>query len=210
MSSTPEGLIETDPGEHVMVPPEPTTARPPHGKVGMLFFLLTEACFFMTLIMTYIFYIGKGPGPTPREVFDEMWLTVAGTVFLLSSSVTIHFAIAELQKGRLSQFRVWWFATILLGALFLLGTAKEWHGLIYRHNLTIATNLFGSTYYTLVGFHAFHVTLGLVLLSLVFALALAGKVSEHRAENVDLISWYWHFVDVVWIVVFTVVYIIGR
>ncbi|MGE3809109.1 MAG: cytochrome c oxidase subunit 3, partial [Gemmataceae bacterium] len=97
-----------------------------------------------------------------------------------------------------------------LGVLFMLGTAKEWYGLIYKHDLTIATNLFGTTYYTLVGFHAFHVTLGLVFLCVVFGLAVAGKVSEHRVENVDLISWYWHFVDVVWVFVFTIVYIVGR
>jgi cytochrome c oxidase subunit 3/cytochrome o ubiquinol oxidase subunit 3 len=103
-----------------------------------------------------------------------------------------------------------WFETIALGAAFLYGTAKEWHRLIYRDGLTISTNLFGTTYYSLVGLHGFHVVVGLVSLSIVMALTLLGNVGSEHAERVDVLSLYWHFVDVVWIIVFTVVYVIGR
>jgi cytochrome c oxidase subunit 3/cytochrome o ubiquinol oxidase subunit 3 len=103
-----------------------------------------------------------------------------------------------------------WLATIALGAAFLYGTASEWHRLIYEEGLTISTNLFGTTYYSLVGLHGFHVVVGLVGLSIVMALALLGKVRSDHAQRVDVLSLYWHFVDAVWVVVFTVVYVLGR
>ena len=92
----------------------------------------------------------------------------------------------------------------------MYGTAREWHRLIYEHGLTISTNLFGTTYYSLVGLHAFHVTVGLVMLGIVLVFGIAGRVGAAQAARVDVLSLYWHFVDVVWVVVFTVVYIIGR
>ena len=103
-----------------------------------------------------------------------------------------------------------WFLTLVLGGLFLFGTAQEWHRLIYERGLTISTNLFGTTYYSLVGLHAFHVTAGLVMLLIVLIFALAGRVDRGQSGRVAVLSMYWHFVDVVWIVVFTVVYILGR
>jgi len=103
-----------------------------------------------------------------------------------------------------------WFATIALGAAFLFGTATEWHRLIYQKGLTISTNLFGTTYYSLVGLHGFHVVVGLVGLSIVMALMLLGNVRSDHADRVEVLSLYWHFVDAVWVVVFTVVYVVGR
>jgi cytochrome c oxidase subunit 3/cytochrome o ubiquinol oxidase subunit 3 len=103
-----------------------------------------------------------------------------------------------------------WLATIALGAAFLYGTATEWHRLIYRDGLTISTNLFGTTYYSLVGLHGFHVVIGLVALSIVMALTLRGNVKLEHAGRVDVLSLYWHFVDAIWVIVFTVVYVIGR
>ena len=103
-----------------------------------------------------------------------------------------------------------WFLTLLLGGLFLFGTAQEWHRLIYERGLTISTNLFGTTYYSLVGLHAFHVTAGLVMLLIVLIFTLAGRVDRDQSGRVAVLSMYWHFVDAVWIVVFTVVYILGR
>ena len=103
-----------------------------------------------------------------------------------------------------------WLSTIVLGALFLYGTGQEWHRLIYEHGLTISTNLFGTTYYSLVGLHAFHVTVGLIMLSLVLVFALAGRVQRTHSSRIDVLGLYWHFVDAVWVVVFTVVYVIGR
>ena len=98
----------------------------------------------------------------------------------------------------------------MLGSIFLIATGREWHHLIYDKGLTISTNLFGTTYYSLVGLHAFHVTVGLIGLLTVLLLALLGKVQQEHSKNVDTFAMYWHFVDVVWVVVFTVVYIIGR
>ena len=103
-----------------------------------------------------------------------------------------------------------WFATIALGAAFLYGTATEWHRLIYQEGLTISTNLFGTTYYSLVGLHGFHVVVGLVGLSIVMALMLLGNVRSDHADRVEVLSLYWHFVDAVWVVVFAVVYVVGR
>ena len=100
--------------------------------------------------------------------------------------------------------------TFVLGALFLYGTGEEWHQLIYEKGLTISTNLFGTTYYSLVGLHAFHVTAGLVMLLIVLLLGLAGRVNGNHTSRVEVLAMYWHFVDVVWVVVFTVVYILGR
>jgi cytochrome c oxidase subunit 3/cytochrome o ubiquinol oxidase subunit 3 len=103
-----------------------------------------------------------------------------------------------------------WVATITLGAAFLYGTAIEWYRLIYHEGFTISTNLFGTTYYSLVGLHGFHVVVGLLSLSIVMVFTLLGSVRSEHAERIDVLSLYWHFVDVVWIVVFTVVYLIGR
>jgi heme/copper-type cytochrome/quinol oxidase subunit 3 len=174
---------------------------------GMISFFMSEVALFGTLIVTYVFYLGKDVvGPTPAEALS-LPLVVFTTLCLLGSSATIHLAERALGRGNRGAFLRWWLATIALGAVFLAGTAFEWHELIERHHLTISRNLFGTTYYTLVGLHAIHVTVGVTLLALVLGLSL-GRRAE-RGE-VGLVSWYWHFVDVVWVVVFTVVYVIGR
>jgi cytochrome c oxidase subunit 3/cytochrome o ubiquinol oxidase subunit 3 len=100
--------------------------------------------------------------------------------------------------------------TIVLAAVFLSLTVLEWHRLIYQKGLTISTNLFGTTFYSLVGLHASHVVVGLILLLLVFIFSLTGYLTKMHRERIQMISWYWHFVDAVWVVVFTVVYVIGR
>jgi cytochrome c oxidase subunit 3 len=180
-------------------------------RVGMLTFLATEVAFFGTLIMTYVIFLPqtRQSSPSPRDVFS-MPMVLAGTICLLSSSVTIHTAELALQRGSRTGFLGLWGLTILLGGTFLAGTALEWHDLIYRWNLTISRNLFGSTYFTLVGFHAAHVTVGLIVLSTVWALVLCRRLPTEHAAGVQVVSWYWHFVDGVWVVVFTLVYIIGR
>src|SRR5260370_9262812 len=132
------------------------------------------------------------------------------SVCLLSSSLTVHFAGQLLERGRRSAFLVLWVLTIVLGALFLYGTGQEWYRLIYEHGLTISTNVFGTTYYSLVGLHAFHVTAGLIMLSIVLFLGLAGRVGPEQSARVDVLSVYCHFVDAVWVVVFTVVYVLVR
>jgi len=182
--------------------------RPERGRVGMFSLIGAEAAIFTIFVVAYLFYVGKSlTGPTPKDVLT---VPVFYTICLLSSSLTIHLAAKSLRRGSVRSFGVLWLATIALGAAFLYGTASEWHRLIYEEGLTISTNLFGTTYYSLVGLHGFHVVVGLVGLSIVMALALLGKVRSDHAQRVDVLSLYWHFVDAVWVVVFTVVYVLGR
>ena len=181
---------------------------PYRGKVGMACLIFAESAIFTIFVVAYLFYIGKSlSGPTPREVLET---PIFYTVCLLSSSLTVHFAGKLLERGRRGAFLLLWVLTIVLGALFLYGTGQEWHRLIYEHGLTISTNVFGTTYYSLVGLHAFHVTAGLVMLSIVLFFGLAGRVGPQQSARVDVLSLYWHFVDAVWVVVFTVVYVLGR
>ena len=177
-------------------------------KVAIVCLILTETTLFSIFVAGYVFYIGKSlTGPTPREVLD---LPVLATIFLLSSSVTIVLAERAFNRDRVGLFKLFWFATIVLAGLFLTMTAVEWRKLIYHDGLTISTNLFGTTFYTLVGLHASHVIVGMCLLLLVFVFSLRGFVTIMHRERLQMISWYWHFVDAVWVVVFTVVYVIGR
>jgi cytochrome c oxidase subunit III len=181
---------------------------PYRGTVGMVCLIIAESAIFTIFVVAYLFYVGKSlSGPTPREVLET---PVFYTVCLLSSSLTIHFAGKALERGRRAAFLLLWLLTIALGAFFLYGTGQEWHRLIYEHGLTISTNLFGTTYYSLVGLHAFHVTAGLILLSIVLLFGLAGRVGREQSARIEVLSLYWHFVDAVWVVVFTVVYVLGR
>jgi cytochrome c oxidase subunit 3 len=185
------------------------TPREWRGRVGMLCLLCSEAAFFSVFVVTYLFYVGKSlNGPYPSEVLD-LGLVSFNTVCLLSSSLTIGAAVRFLRRGQTGRFALWWFATALLGTEFLAGTAFEWRRLA-SEGLTPATNLFGTTFYSLVGFHAAHVGAGLILLFLVLALAARRSVGREQAERVEMLSWYWHFVDGVWIVILTVVYVLGR
>ena len=181
---------------------------PYRGKVGMACLIIAESAIFTIFVVSYLFYVGKSlTGPTPREVLET---PIFYTICLLSSSLTIHFAGKLLEGGRRGAFLLFWLLTIALGALFLYGTGQEWQRLIYQHGLTISTNLFGTTYYSLVGLHAFHVTAGLIMLSIVLVFGLAGRVGPEQFARVDVLSLYWHFVDAVWVFVFTVVYVLGR
>jgi cytochrome c oxidase subunit 3/cytochrome o ubiquinol oxidase subunit 3 len=192
-----------------------TTARPDipwelptRGRVGMLSLIMAESAIFVIFVVAYLYYVGKSlTGPMPKDVLTTPAFI---TICLLSSSLTIHFAVKAISRGRIRDFRNWWFGTIVLGAIFLFGTAREWHQLIFKEGLNIHTNLFGTTYYSLVGLHAFHVTVGLVLLSTVLGFVLLGHVRREHSYRIDVLSLYWHFVDAVWVVVFTVVYVIGR
>ena len=170
--------------------------------------IAAESAIFTIFVVAYVFYLGKSAtGPQPSAVLR---VPVFLTVCLLSSSLTIHFAARSLKRGGLRQFTLWWLSTVLLGATFLGGTAREWRHLIYDEGLTIQSNLFGTTYYSLVGLHAFHVVVGLTALTLVLVFALRGQIRQEHGERIDVLSMYWHFVDSVWVVVFIVVYLIGR
>ena len=181
---------------------------PSRGIVGMACLIIAESAIFMIFVVAYVYYIGKSlSGPTPREVLE---LPILGTVCLLSSSFTVHAAVSALRKNNGRTSTLWLAATVLLGAVFLMGTAREWYHLIVDFGLTIRTNLFGTTFYSLVGLHATHVVVGLIMLTVTLALAVSGRVREEHAERLEVLSIYWHFVDGVWVVVFTVVYILGR
>ena len=191
------------------IAPEATEWKLPSArKTAIICLVLTETTLFSIFVAGYLFYIGKSlTGPTPRDVLD---LPVLATIFLLSSSVTIMLAERAFNRDRVGLFKLFWLATIVLGFLFLTMTAAEWRRLIYHDGLTISTNLFGTTFYSLVGLHATHVVVGMCLMLLVFVFSLLGYVTIMHRERLQMISWYWHFVDAVWIVVFTVVYVIGR
>jgi cytochrome c oxidase subunit III len=185
-----------------------TWKLPYRGQVGMACLIIAESAIFTIFVVAYLYYTGKSlAGPTPREVLET---PIFFTICLLSSSVTIHLASKLLERGKRGAFLALWFLTMVLGALFMYGTAREWHRLIYEHGLTISTNLFGTTYYSLVGLHATHVTVGLLMLTIVLLFGLAGRVGREQSARIDVLSMYWHFVDAVWVVVFTVVYVLGR
>jgi len=188
--------------------PDPNWVLPSRGRVAMFCLIAAESAIFTIFVVAYLFYVGKNPvGPQPKDVLDA---PIFYSICLLSSSLTIHQAVKALRTGRSRNFGAWWLATIVLGATFMFGTFTEWHRLIYRDGLTISTNLFGTTYYSLVGLHGFHVVVGLLCLVTVMTFTLLGKVSQEHADRVDVLSLYWHFVDTVWVAVFTVVYILGR
>ena len=197
MSTVPLEHIENEADWHL----------PSRGLFGMGCLILGETAVFMIFVVAYIYYIGRDVyGPKPQEVLK---VPIFNTICLLSSSVSIWFAEHAIEHGRMQAFKLYWAITTLLGAIFLFGTGMEWHELITRDHLTISTNLFGTTFYSLVGLHASHVIVGLLLLSVVLIAALANKLSSAHSERVQVLALYWHFVDAVWVVVFTVVYMVS-
>ncbi len=188
-------------------------------RLGMAMFVLSEAIFFLLLIAAYVYFrlgFNETPGtavlaPSSNRIGDPSSVlhavrTGIFSVLLISSSLTMCLAERNARARRAGRLRLWLGGTIVLGALFLYGQMTEYLGLI-RRNVTISRDLFGSTFYTMTGFHGFHVFSGLVLLSILFGLAWGAQAPERRAVAVDTVAIYWHFVDVVWIVIFSVVYL---
>jgi cytochrome c oxidase subunit 3 len=187
---------------------DPEWKLPSRGRVGMFSLIVAESAIFVIFVVAYVYNIGRSTyGPQPRQVLE---LPILNTIFLLSSSFTILLAERALVKRAMAVFKAWLGLTIVLGAIFLLGTAREWSKLINADHLTISTNLFGTTFYSLVGLHASHVIVGLIMLTTVMIFALTGSLKPEHTEKVEVLAIYWHFVDWVWVVVFTVVYVIGR
>jgi cytochrome c oxidase subunit 3/cytochrome o ubiquinol oxidase subunit 3 len=181
---------------------------PDRGIVAMICLIIAESAIFIIFVIAYIFYLGKSlSGPKPADVLE---LPIVSSICLLSSSITAHFAVSALRKAKVRACAAWLGGTILLGGIFITATANEWYHLIFEKGLTIKTNLFGTTFYSLVGLHATHVIVGLCLLTIAFISALRGKMNEHHAEKLEVLSLYWHFVDAVWVIVFAVVYVLGR
>jgi cytochrome c oxidase subunit III len=182
--------------------------QPSKGVIGMSCLILAESAIFTIFVVAYLFYIGRDTsGPTPKQVLEIPWFYSA---CLISSSLFIVLAEHAIEHGKMVAFRLWWLITMALGAIFLYGTAAEWRKLIVEDHLTISTNLFGTTYYALVGLHASHVIAGLLMMTVTAVFSLTGALKPAHAHRVKTLALYWHFVDAVWIVVFTVVYWIGR
>jgi cytochrome c oxidase subunit III len=195
------------------VSPEQTAAQeiewklPSSRKVAMILVILTESALFIIFVIAYLFYIGKSlVPPYPHQLLEFPWL---GSILLFGSSGTIMVAERHLKKGSIERFHLWWGITLACGVGFLFWTASEWLKFIYHDGLTISTNLFGTTFYSLVGLHASHVIVGAILLSIILIASLRGQIQHRHHENIEIISWYWHFVDCVWAILVTVVYIIS-
>ena len=181
---------------------------PSRGVVAMASLITAESSIFTIFVVAYLYYIGRDvSGPTPKEVLEIPYF---GTVCLLSSSGFIMLAEHAIENGKMAAFRLWWSVTILLGGIFLVDTGLEWQKLIVRDHLTVHTNLFGTTFYSLVGLHASHVVAGLLMMLITLVFALTGHVRVEHSYRVKVLALYWHFVDAVWVVVFTVVYVVGR
>jgi cytochrome c oxidase subunit III len=194
--------------EHVSHSPVDSDWRlPSPRKVGIAALIITESALFTIFVVAYVFYMGKSlNGPYPSEVLHVPWLA---SLALFASSATVVVAEKMLHGVHRSGFLIWWGLTILLGVFFVGYSFFEWWHLIFHEGLTISTNVFGSTFYALVGLHLSHVIVGLLLLSIVWVLTLRGKVPRDHTEHVEMISWYWHFVDAIWVVVLTLVYFIS-
>lgn len=196
----------TVPLEHIEHPE--SFKLPSRGYVAMSSLIVAESAIFTIFVVAYLYYLGRDvSGPTPHEVLE---IPIFGTVCLLSSSFFIYLAEHAITEGKMGAFKLWWSVTIVLGLIFIIGTGVEWDKLITHDHLTIATNLFGTTFYSLVGLHGSHVIIGLIMLLITLVFALTGKLNPTHAERVKVLALYWHFVDAVWVVVFTVVYLVGR
>jgi cytochrome c oxidase subunit 3/cytochrome o ubiquinol oxidase subunit 3 len=199
--STGEITHDADAHGHV------TTTGVSNEKLAMWAFLGSECLLFGALISTYLLYKGRSiSGPTPEDIFDIPYTSVSSFV-LLMSSLTMVLALSAIQRGDERRLRLWLLATASLGASFIAGQVYEFTA-FYREGLSLTTSLFGSSFFTLTGFHGAHVTLGIVMLLSLFGMSMRGALPQARSETVELVGLYWHFVDVVWIVIFTVVYLI--
>ncbi|MGI8794584.1 MAG: cytochrome c oxidase subunit 3 [Acidimicrobiales bacterium] len=176
-------------------------------KLAMWVFLSSECLLFGALISTYLLYKGRSlTGPLPEDVFDIPF-TSASSVILLMSSLTMVLALSAIQRGDLRRLRVWLLATATLGGTFIAGQVYEFTT-FYREGLSLSTNVFGSSFFVLTGFHGVHVTLGIVMLLSLYTISMRGNLGPEKSETVEIAGLYWHFVDIVWIVIFTVIYLI--
>jgi cytochrome c oxidase subunit 3/cytochrome o ubiquinol oxidase subunit 3 len=184
-----------------------TSTGLPSTKLAMWMFLASECLLFGALITTYVLYRGASEvGPYPADVFDIPYTSVSSFV-LLASSLTMVLALAAAQHRDFARMRLWLLATAMLGLTFVGGQVYEFTA-FYREGLAITTNLFGTTFFVLTGFHGVHVTVGILMLLSLVGLSFADRLPDEPAFPVEMIGLYWHFVDIVWIVIFTVVYLI--
>jgi heme/copper-type cytochrome/quinol oxidase subunit 3 len=176
-------------------------------KLGMWVFLGSDCLLFGALISTYLLLRHRSvQGLTPKDVFDIPFTSVSSFV-LLMSSLTMALAVAAISRGDVRRNRIWLVTTAMLGATFIGGQVYEFTT-FYREGLGYTTNIFGSAFYTLTGFHGVHVSVGIIMLLSLFVMSLRGNLGPEKAEAVEIVGLYWHFVDIIWILIFTVVYLI--
>lgn len=213
-AATADLLLPADPASHGAVEHgddhggvHATATGTSNEKVAMWAFLGSECLLFGALIATYLVYKGRSiNGPYPKEIFDIPF-TSASSFILLMSSLTMVLAVSSIERNDQRRLRLWLTVTALLGSSFIAGQIYEFTAFV-NEGLKIRTNLFGSSFYVLTGFHGVHVTLGILMLLSLVNLSRRGKIPREKAETVEIIGLYWHFVDVVWIVIFTVIYLI--
>jgi len=196
------GTIHVYESEH-----ETTSTGLPNVKLAIWLFLASDVLLFGALITSYVVYRGRSVvGPYPSDVFDIPFTSVSSFV-LLASSLTMVLALAATQRGDMGRARLWLLATALLGMAFVGGQVYEFTT-FYEEGLGLTTNVFATTFYVLTGFHGTHVTVGILMLLTLFTLSFTGRIGQKDAMSVEMVGLYWHFVDIVWIVIFTIVYLI--
>ena len=176
-------------------------------KLLMWLFLASDCLFFGSFIAAYLLYRGRSKvGPLPDDLFDIPFTSVSAFI-LLMSSVTMVLALAAIQRGNVRNMKIWLFTTAMLGTLFIAGQVFEFTE--FNHEgLSLSTNLFGTTFFVLTGFHGAHVTVGVLILLSLFVVSMRGGIQQKDSLAIELAGLYWHFVDIVWIVIFTLVYLI--
>jgi heme/copper-type cytochrome/quinol oxidase subunit 3 len=185
----------------------PTSTGTTNTKLAIWLFLSSDCLFFGAFIAAYLLYRGRSQsGPTPKDVYSIPFTSVSSFV-LLMSSLTMVLALAAIQRGDLRRLRIWLLTTALLGTVFIGGQIFEFTE-FSRKGLGLSTNLFSSTFFVLTGFHGAHVTVGIIWLISLWGLATQNRLTHKDAEKIEIAGLYWHFVDVVWIVIFTLVYLI--
>ena len=199
--STHEGAVAPPEHEHL------TSTGLDNVKIALWAFLGSECLFFGSFISTYLLYRNRVlDGPTPHEIYDIPFTSVSSFV-LLMSSITMVLALSSIQRGDHRAMRIWLLATAVLGMSFIGGQIYEFTTFV-EEGLTLSTSTFGSAFFVLTGFHGAHVTVGILMLLTLVAMSMFGRLPTHQARKVELVGLYWHFVDVVWIVIFTVVYLV--
>ena len=186
----------------------PTTTGLSNEKLGMWVFLGSECLLFGGLISTYLLYKANNQagGPIPHELYDIPFTSISSFV-LLMSSLTMVLAVSAAARGDGSRLRSWLLTTALLGSVFIAGQVYEFQTFV-KEGIGFTTNAASSAFFTLTGFHGVHVSVGIVMLVSTAVLSWRGRIGPDRAEAVEIVGLYWHFVDVVWIIIFTVVYLI--
>jgi heme/copper-type cytochrome/quinol oxidase subunit 3 len=176
-------------------------------KLAMWAFLGSECLLFGALISTYVLYRHRAvTGPTPHQLYDIPFTSVSSFV-LLMSSLSMVLALAAIQRGDLRRLRVWLVTTALLGSVFIAGQVYEFTSFVHE-GMTLKTNVSSGAFFVLTGFHGVHVTVGIIMLLSLVNLSIRGKLPQEKAEVVEIAGLYWHFVDIVWVIIFTVVYLI--